>query len=245
MLDSTPPEAGWSTRTLADAAGTSLDTVRRALKDEHMTVSKSYIWDKEIKRSSTIACVEAIGLYMSKEEAGFILKIASQLNRESSGFVTTCNRNLANVLEQMDHAENGISLEDAILASVQEMKEVSRGNKEAFQDFFAKICKENDSRMIDGMHSEKGKDLYYVFYWCANDKGIKPILQRTGIVVDMTESIDEWITKIKPWIIINSYLLNKDSHKKANSLMNSIALYMERTTVLVEPFEWRTTFAAV
>ena len=76
-LKETPPVGGWSTQALADAVGTSRDTVRRALKEQHLTVSKTTIWDHEIPKSPGRAYIEAIGLYLSKEEAGMIVQVDS------------------------------------------------------------------------------------------------------------------------------------------------------------------------
>jgi len=240
MLETQPPEGGWSTKALADAVGTSLDTVRRALKDEHMTASKSYIWDREIQHNPAMVCVNAIGLYMSKEEAGLILRIDSQMNAQSSGFVTTRNRKLAQTLDQLIRTDDGVSLVDAIRISVQEMKEVYRGSKEVFQDFAGKLLRESDRQTACERNSARGKCFYYILYWYESSTVVKPILQESSTVVKTTEDIDVWVRMIEPWIGITSQMMSRnDNGGEAEALMSLIDLYMNQTTTFVEPFEWR------
>ena len=234
MLDQQPPEGGWTTKSLADAVGTSQDTVRRALKDEHVVISKSYIWDREIKRSPAKVCVDAIGLYLAKEEAGLIIRVESKMAPQSTSFITTCNRSLAKCLEQMSQAENGISLEDAIMVSVQQMKEVHRGNKDAFQDFLGKLFKDN-AKKSTGKFADSG--FYYILYWYESSRRRRPALQETGMIVEETKDIDAWIRMIEPWIDI----MSQDRHgvEVPDSLVSLINLFMGKTSTLVEPFEWR------
>ena len=242
MLETQPPEGGWSTKALADAVGTSLDTVRRALKDEHITTSKSYIWDREIQRNPAMVCVNAIGLYMAKEEAGLIIRIDSQMNSQSSGFVTTHNRKLVQSLDQLIRTDDGVSLVDAIRISIQEMKEVYRGNKEVFQDFAGRLLRENERQTVCEGNGEKGKCFYYILYWYESNKVVKPILQQSSTVVKTTEDINLWVRMIEPWIGITSQMMSRnDNGEEADFLMSLIDLYMNQTTAFVEPFEWRRT----
>ncbi|MBR1710079.1 MAG: helix-turn-helix domain-containing protein [Clostridia bacterium] len=233
MLEQEPPEGGWTTKSLADAVGTSQDTVRRALKDEHVVLSKSYIWDKEIERSPAKVCVDAIGLYIAKEEAGFIIRVESKMDPQSTSFITTCNRNLAKCLEEMSRSEKGISLEDAIMVSVQQMKEGHRGNKDTFQDFLGKLFKENARENAD-RYTDAG--FYYIQYWHESRQG-RPILQKIGMIVEETQDFADWIRMIKPWIDIMSQ--DHQGMESPDSLVSLINLFMSKTSALVEPFEWR------
>ena len=143
-LKETPPVGGWSTQALADAVGTSRDTVRRALKEQHLTVSKTTIWDHEIPKSPGRAYIEAIGLYLSKEEAGMIVQVdsISFSGINSYGYVTTRNRSLAQSLTKLEQSGFPLSLDNALQASLEQMKEVPRGDKETFQIFLNDILTE-------------------------------------------------------------------------------------------------------
>ncbi|MBQ9009237.1 MAG: helix-turn-helix domain-containing protein [Clostridia bacterium] len=235
-LDTQPPEGGWNTKALAESVGTSVDTVRRALKDEHLTTSKSYIWNREIQRNPATAYVDVVGLYMAKDEAGLIIRVDSQMRAPSSGFVTTHNRELVQRLEQTD---NDLSLMDAISASIQEMKEVYRGNREVFQDFAGRIFKDENSRAVCKTNTASGKCYHYIYYWHESSKAVNPILQESSVIVRVTEDIDVWFGMIEPWITLSQNITGKD----AGSLVSLICFYMKKTTVFVEPFEWRRTTA--
>ena len=100
---------------------------------------------------------------MAKEEAGLIIRIDSQMNSQSSGFVTTHNRKLVRSLDQLIRTDDGVSLVDAIRISIQEMKEVYRGNKEVFQDFAGRLLRENERQTVCEGNGEKGKCFYYNF----------------------------------------------------------------------------------
>ena len=236
MMKDQTPEGGWTTKELARAVGTSVDTVRRALKDEHLSVSKPHIWDEKITVSPVKMCVDAIGLYLSKEEAGLIIQVDSRFDSQSSpGHITTCNRNLAKSISQMNLIDEDVSLEDAINASMKQMKEVERGNKERFQDFLGRLFTEKSKPSND--YSDRGH-FYYVFYWYDDNKKHNPIIQKTGLFVEMTEDVTNWIKMIEPWMNItyrNNSILNNNGNE---TLLASIELYMGKTTALVEPFEW-------
>lgn len=233
-LDTQPPEGGWNTKALAESVGTSPSTVRRALKEEQLTISKSYIWNREIQRGPAMAYVDVVGLYMAKEEAGLIIRVDSQMRAPSSGFVTTHNRELVQRLEQTD---NDLSLMDAISASIQEMKEVYRGNREVFQDFAGRIFKVKDNRAVCETNNASGKCYYYIYYWYDGSKEVNPILQENTVIVRATEDIDVWFGMIEPWLTITQSNTGEDS----DALVSLICLYMKKTTVFVEPFEWRRT----
>ncbi len=240
MLEEQAPDRGWSTKTLAEAVGTSQDTVRRALKDQHITVSNATIWDTEISESPAGICANAIGLYLSKKEAGFIVQFDSILASQTvtRSCVTTSNIGLARSLMQMEQSANGLSLDEAIQLSVQQMKEVTRGEKENFQDFFSRIIKEN--RTTRDQSDTADKPQYYVFYWNEDQKKCKPVLQNTGMVVNMTEDMFQWVQMIAPWInMMTSVSSTIGSSVKADTLIKAISLYLNKTTIYVEPFEWR------
>ena len=237
-LQETPPEGGWSTQALAEAVGTSRDTVRRALKDQHLTVSNTTIWDQEIQRSPGKVCVDAIGLYLAKEEAGLIIQVDSMtVSRSGSySYVTTRNRGLAKSLTQIEQSGTGLSLGNAIQASVQHMKEVPRGEKETFQSFLNDIL--GDNMYADDRNSQG--HLFYIFYWHDEQKKISPVLQRTGVVVEMTDDVIRWMQMIEPWIgIMSQSLPEYADDRETELLISSINRYMSHTTVFVEPFEWR------
>jgi transposase len=241
-LKETPPVGGWSTQALADAVGTSRDTVRRALKEQHLTVSKTTIWDHEIPKSPGRAYIEAIGLYLSKEEAGMIVQVdsISFSGINSYGYVTTRNRSLAQSLTKLEQSGFPLSLDNALQASLEQMKEVPRGDKETFQIFLNDILTERKD--TDANCQEK--QLFYVFYWCDKQKNITPILQRSGIIVKMTNDVSGWTQMIEPWIGILSLSKTEPvDNTEIEHLISSINRYMDKTTTLVEPFEWRRIIA--
>ena len=232
-------ETQTSTKALAEAVGTSVDTVRRALRD-------SCIWNREIQRGPAMAYVDVVGLYMAKEEAGLIIRVDSQMSVPSSGVVTTHNRELA---QRLDQTDNDLSLADAISASIQAMKEVYRGSREGFQDFAARIFKDEGNRVdcgVDdgsnsgvecGLNKTEGRSYHYIYYWYDNSNVVNPILQESSVIVRATEDIDVWFGMIEPWITLSQNITGKD----AGSLVSLICFYMKKTTVFVEPFEWRRT----
>jgi transposase len=238
LVEEAPPEGGWSTKALADAVGTSQDTVRRALKDQHLSVSCETIWDMEISRSPAGVWIDPIGLFLSKEEAGLIIRVERSGRHQSKGhsFITTSNRNLAKSMAQMSRTQEGLSLEEAIQASVHLMKEVPRGEKESFQKFTGRLL--NDKQESDGDKA----GLYYIMYWHEKNKDVKPILQRSGIAVQMTEDCPAWIKMIEPWLKMMietaSVYEQSSTHERTSSLLSSIQLFLSKTTELVEPFEW-------
>ena len=240
LLDEQPPEGGWSTKALAERAGTSQDTVRRALKDKHRSVSKAYIWDNEIQNGPARVSVDAVGLYLSKEETGLVIQVDTMQGTESErrSYVTTCNANLARSLKQMGNTEDGLSLSDAVLASIQQMKEVSRGKKDSFQDFLGRIIKENASNWKKQKMDDKNR-FYYILYWRDDSKEILPIIQDAKVFVEAAENISQWDRMIEPWLGIMLRAASTGVEDEAQVLLESIHQFMGRTTLLVEPFEWR------
>ena len=242
LVEEAPPEGGWSTKALAEAVGTSQDTVRRALKDQHLSVSGATIWDMEISGSPAGVWIDPIGLFLSKEEAGLIIRVERSGRRQAKGhgFITTSNRNLAKSLAQMSRNQEGLSLENAIQASVHLMKEVPRGEKESFQKFAGRLL--NDKNVSSQESDGDKAGFYYIMYWHNEKKDVKPILQRSGIAVQMTEDCPAWVQMIEPWLkMMNetaSICEQSSTLESTSSLLSSIHLFLSKTTELVEPFEW-------
>lgn len=157
---------------------------------------------------------------------------------EVKDIVTTSNKGLADRLTCMEQMPEGLSLDDAIKASIQFMKEVTRGTKETFQEFAAGIFKEWHT------HSEKKEDgsnrNYFIIYWYDSGREITPVLQESGIKVEKTDDVVHWLQLVETWIsIMPNSMAGNGLDDAAFHLTRSIDLYMKKTTQLVEPFEWR------
>lgn len=234
VLNEEPPEGTWSTKKLAEVVGTSEDTVRRALKDEHLSLSTAYVWDKETKRSLPRIVVDPVGLYLAKEEIGFVLQVDSEPDKsiQELSLVTTGNRSLARSLSVLEERENGLSLEEALVASVEQMKNVTRGENVTFQAFLKRLFTKRTK-------AKSGSTMYYVYYWYSRDAILKPILQETGVIVQVAETVQCWFDMIQPWITILSEKSMADTKSDtSNLLLSSITLYLEKTNTEVEPFAW-------
>ena len=155
----------------------------------------------------------------------------------SYGYVTTRNRSLAQSLTKLEQSGFPLSLDNALQASLEQMKEVPRGDKETFQIFLNDILTERKD--TDANCQEK-----QLFYWCDKQKNITPILQRSGIIVKMTNDVSGWTQMIEPWIGILSLSKTEPvDNTEIEHLISSINRYMDKTTTLVEPFEWRRMIA--
>ena len=81
--------------------------------------------------------------------------------------------------------------------------------------------------------------MYYVYYWYSRDAILKPILQETGVIVQVAETVQCWFDMIQPWITILSEKSMADTKSDtSNLLLSSITLYLEKTNTEVEPFAW-------
>jgi len=56
----------------------------------------------------------------------------------------------------------------------------------------------------------------------------------------MTEDMFQWVQMIAPWInMMTSVSSTIGSSVKVDTLIKAISLYLDKTTIYVEPFEWR------
>ncbi|MBQ9307071.1 MAG: helix-turn-helix domain containing protein [Clostridia bacterium] len=116
-LKEEPEGAGgkWTAQALAAAVGTSVDTVRRALREEGVCLERKTQWKVPVEGMPAPACIGIAGIYLSDAGKAVVLYSSGESRTDlSRGKIPTRNAASASGLEEMLSQDGYVPITDAL-----------------------------------------------------------------------------------------------------------------------------------
>ena len=218
----------WTTKTLSEAVGTSVDTIRRILKKNHLQLSRNTIWKIAVTPSDFSVYGWMSGMYLSQDVSAMIVSHSTKgplasPNADITGMLITGNRN-----EYIGITENSkkVSLSDAIHTSAQNVTFEGKV-ADGFQKFLEEVTR-NDM-------DTKSMIYYQVFLLQSESAELHMHLQADMTVQKETDP-NVWMKIIHPWL--NGFCVNQKSGETAQTIMQAIEEYLSVCTDTSEAFQW-------
>ena len=229
-LKNNPPngETEWTTETLSKAVGTSVDTVRRALRDHYIKLGNSSSWkiDTGIYGSSKV--IGIVGLYLSMQESAIILCISSDpVIYRLSGTLLTHDRFLSCEYRSLSGQDGCISLEDAIRIAQDNPISEKKACSVDLEAFLDTVCSAvsalSDSQFVVLHFNNDSKSSYH------NNRNRK-------IVFDLSDSLEQWLWKLDFSIAMLSEKIS--GVRSSGGLQTAIKDYFKKKNEKIEPLQW-------
>lgn len=227
----TPPPAGqdkWTSQTLSDEIGVSVQTVRRALNKNGIVLSCHHNWEMDADAGTDIKSVDFAGVYLSGTEAALVLCVSSiQSMEHDTGFVMTRNSELADALTKEGPGESELDLVCALDIAARFTATPEKGRHVSLQAFL--------NRMLDSLPPSSDAEYQVILFSRENVQGDRPAMQRSSVFVTTTPDLNSWIGQAAFW----AEMLGNRSKDTVNGLVRAIRSYMGSCLSNSEPFQWR------
>ena len=230
-LKKTPPDGSeWTTESLSKVVGTSVDTVRRALRDHYIKVGSSSSWQIKADLGGMAKVIGIVGVYLSSTESAIILSVSSDpVIYRLSGNILTHSKSLSgNYHILLEKNGEVFSLENAICTALNNQALLKRPSNSSLNVFlntvYSSIAILNDSI------------LYVLHLGNAVEKENLHINKECVTIFDTSDSQEQWLWKIR---FTTSLLISSESGMDAvDGLQLAIQNYLEKKNSLIEPFQW-------
>ena len=220
-----PPKDGkWTAESLSIAAETSVDTVRRALREEGVTLERKTRWEIPAENQPRTVSIGIAGLYLSDGDKAII--IATSNNGEldfENGRISTSDSAHATDLEKL-LSENGyVPIADALECLLREADSPS-GNvrrRVEMQEYLAGIAMSMEERKDVKLHAV-----------VLNVSGASPALSHPNLAVTIAPDFESWVTLAGLWI---DPLCGSDSMR----ISRILSMYTNKNMSSREPVIWK------
>lgn len=222
------PEDGseWTAKSLSTAADTSVDTVRRALREEGIILERRTRRDVSVENMPAPASIGIAGIYLS--DAGKAVVIATSRCREvdmTKGHILTRTAASASDLEKHLSEEGYVPIADALeLLSQDEVP--SKGTSRRHMGM-----KEYLNNMGNALYGKEGIALHAVVLPCTEVAA--PVLSCRNMSVTVAPDFESWVTLIGLWI---DPLYGNGSARIKDVLFR----YTDERMAFREPVIWKT-----
>ena len=220
-----PSESGkWTARSLSEVAGTSVDTVRRALREEGITLQRKTRWEIPTENRPKSVRMGIAGIYLSEGDKAIIIatSIKDGLDLEN-GRISTSDSANASDLEKL-LTENGyVPIADALECLLEEASDPP-GNirrRVGMQEYLAGIAQSMDARKDVMLHAV-----------VLNGSGSSPVLTNPNLAVTVAPDFESWVTLAGLWI---DPLCGPDSTR----INKTLSMYTDKNMSSREPVVWR------
>ena len=189
------PEDGekWTAKALSDAVGTSVDTVRRALREEGISLERKTRWSIPTEIISAPAAIGIAGLYLSDAGKAVVIYTSREEKMDlSHGSITTRSASHASDLQEMLSEDGYVPIADAL-------EILSRSNAAMGKCLHKGIGMQE---YLNGIgRSMEGREGFTLHGIILQGKGVEaPSLSCVGLSVTMASDFDSWLTLISQWI---------------------------------------------
>lgn len=224
-----PSESGkWTARSLSEAVGTSVDTVRRALREEGITLQRRTRWDIPAENRPKSVRMGLAGIYLSEGDKAIIIATSTKDGLDfENGRISTSDSANASDLEKL-LTENGyVPIADAFECLLEEAS-TPPGNarrRVGMQEYLAGIARSMDARKDVMLHAI-----------VLNGSGSSPTLTHPNLAVTVAPDFESWVTLAGLWI---DPLCGSDSAR----INRILSMYTDKNMSLREPVVWRADVA--
>ena len=189
------PEEGskWTAQALADAAGTSVDTVHRALREEGIALERRTVWNYPSNNYNAPKTVGLAGIYLSNNGKAVIIATSNDdsLDLEKGMFVTKSGPS-ASRLEEMLDGNGYVTIADALeaLSDNNHAIEVRPRKHPGLQEYINGIAAATERRERMTLHA----------IVLPPQETEQPSLTCRNITITTAPDFESWLMLISLWI---------------------------------------------
>ena len=212
----------WNVEELSKAAGTSIDTARRALREEGISLTRKTTWDIPVESPAAPRTVCLAGVYVSPDSRAIVFGSTGQhLKENTSGNLHSRSSDTAKALS--GSAKDGlIPLTKALdLLSNREIKNAFHGRKMAMQEYLGRLSK--------AYEEETGIHLHAIVL--LPEEMELPSMSARNMSVTLTRESGLWEDFV-------STSLNPLCGTDTKGIMVSLQTFSEKALQGQEPFIW-------
>ena len=208
--------------------GTSVDTVRRALRDHYIKLGNSSSWKIDTGTYGSSKVIGIVGLYLSMQESAIILCISSDpVIYRLSGTLLTHDRFLSCEYRSLSGQDGCISLEDAIRIAQDNPISEKKACSVDLEAFLDTVCSAvsalSDSQFVVLHFNNDSNSSYH------NNRNRK-------IVFDLSDSLEQWLWKLDFSIAMLSEKIS--GVRSSGGLQTAIKDYFKKKNEKIEPLQW-------
>ena len=219
----------WTAKSLSEAVGTSVDTVRRALREEGVSLERRTRWTVPVERVPSPEAIGIAGIYLSANGKAIIIYTAKKgKDTLQHGRITWKSSAAAERLEDALSADGYVPIADALEILSQCGNDTGRHPRKAvdMQDYLNGIGR-----------SMAGKEgfLLHAIVLKGKDTGI-PSLTCPNLSVTLAQDFESWITLAGLWV---EPLCGTESER----IRSALSRYTDEYMAFREPLIWNVDVA--